>query len=59
LFDETAPSPGDRVRLKTASAMSSVDLFIERANAQVATLFSPLLGGSRVTAPLANLTRAG
>ena len=57
-FDAIDVLPGERVRLKTQGPLSSLDLLVATAGEKTATLFSLLLGGARVTAKTADLTRA-
>jgi hypothetical protein len=57
-FDEVPPELGDRVRLKGNSALSTMDLLVHCLDTTTAQLFSPLLGGTRVTVKVADLARA-
>ena len=57
-FDEVPPELGDRVRLKGNSALSTMDLLVHCLDTTTAQLFSPLFGGTRVTAKVADLARA-
>jgi hypothetical protein len=57
-FDEVPPELGDRVRLRTSGALSAMELIVSTLDSTTAQLFSPLFGGSRVTARTVDLTRA-
>jgi hypothetical protein len=57
-FDEISPELGDKVKLRGSGALSGMDLFVARVDSKVAQLFSPLFGGSRTLAKVADLTRA-
>ena len=57
-FDAFDVLPGEKVRLRGASPLSSLDLLVATANAKTVELLSPLFGGARVTAKTADLTRA-
>jgi hypothetical protein len=57
-FDEIAPSLGDRVKLKGGGALSAMELLVSCLDQTTAQLFSPILGGARVTAKVSDLTRA-
>ena len=57
-FDEIPPSLGEKVRIKGGGALSAMELLVSCLDATTAQLFSPILGGARVKAKVANLTRA-
>jgi hypothetical protein len=57
-FDEIPPELGERVRLKAGGVLSSLDLIVTCLDSKAVELFSTLLGGVRVTAKSADLTRA-
>jgi hypothetical protein len=57
-FDEIPPELGDKVRVKGTGALSGMELVVASLDEKVAQLFSPLFGGSRMTARSADLTRA-
>jgi hypothetical protein len=57
-FDEVPPELGDKVRLRTGGVLSAMELVVASLDEKTAQLFSPLFGGSRVSAKTASLTRA-
>jgi hypothetical protein len=57
-FDEVPPELGERVRLRAGGALSAMELVVASLDEKTAQLFSPLFGGSRVSAKTASLTRA-
>jgi hypothetical protein len=57
LFDEVPPELGDRVKLRGNGVLSTMELLVSCLDTTTAQLFSPMLGGSRVKAEIADLTR--
>jgi hypothetical protein len=57
-FDEVPPSLGDRAKLRGTGALSTMSMLVNCLDAGAAQLLSPLFGGSRVTAKVADLVRA-
>jgi hypothetical protein len=57
-FDEIPPSLGDKVKLRGTGALSTMELLVSCLDTTTAQLFSPILGGARVKAKVADLTRA-
>jgi hypothetical protein len=57
-FDEVPPELGDKVRLRGTGALSMMELLVNCLDTTTAQLFSPMLGGSRVSAKVADLVRA-
>ena len=58
-YDEVEPGLGDKVRLRSAGALAGVELFVASVDDKIARMFSPMLGGARVSAKVTDLTRAG
>lgn len=58
-FDEVEPVLGDKVRLRSTGALAGLDLFVSSVDDKIARMFSPMLGGARVSAKVADLARAG
>jgi hypothetical protein len=58
-YDECDPDLGDKVRLRSKGAMGGVDLFVASVDSKIAQLLTPLFGGVRATAKIADLARAG
>ena len=56
-FDEVPPALGDRVRLKGSGALSTMDLLVSCLDTTTAQLLTPLFGGVRATAKIADLAR--
>ena len=57
-FDAFDVVPGERVRLKGASPVSTMDMFVATAGEKLTELLSPLFGGVKATAKSADLIRA-
>jgi hypothetical protein len=57
-FDEVPPELGDRVKLKGGGVLAEIHMVVSGFDDKTARLFSPLLGGARVTAKTVDLTRA-
>jgi hypothetical protein len=57
-FDEAPLELGSKVRLKGNGVLSAMDMLVACLDATTAQLFSPILGGVRVTAKVADLARA-
>jgi hypothetical protein len=57
-FDEVPPSLCDKVKLKGTGALSTMEMLVACLDTTTARLFSPILGGARVTARVADLARA-
>jgi hypothetical protein len=58
-YDQLDVGLGDKVRLKTNGPLSVMDLLVQRADAKLVEMLSPLFGGSRVVARAESLARAG
>jgi hypothetical protein len=57
-YDQLDVGLGDKVRLKANGPLSVMDLLVQRADAKLVEMLSPLFGGARVTARAESLVRA-
>ena len=57
-FDVLDVVPGEKVRLRGTSPLSTLDLLVATAGEKMTELLSPLFGGAKVTAKNADLVRA-